>query len=142
MISIRVALADDVNFVCEIINLLEHNKLDEELIKQKFLNCLKSQNQYYFIAEVNLNPVAFAALNIQSPLHNTNSIAEIQELVVLDNYRNTGVGSSLIDFLTNIAKECGCETIELASNANRIDAHRFYLRNNFVQTHYKFSKLI
>jgi GNAT superfamily N-acetyltransferase len=46
-----------------------------------------------------------------------------------------GIGRQMIDFCIDEAKARGIKSVQLMSNAMRIDAHRFYQRLGFVSSH-------
>ncbi|WP_068082582.1 GNAT family N-acetyltransferase [Polycladidibacter stylochi] len=53
-------------------------------------------------------------------------------------YRGMGYGHILLQYLKEKAKEKGCCLIQLTSNSERKDAHRFYQREGFVPSHVGF----
>ncbi len=58
-------------------------------------------------------------------------IGEIQELVVMPQARGLNVGSKLLAWAEEEARQAGAEMTELSTNVKRHDAHRFYLRLQF-----------
>ena len=56
----------------------------------------------------------------------------VDDLVVDADARSGGVGSVLLDHLVGRARSLGCHTLELDSGHQRVDAHRFYLREGFT----------
>lgn len=57
--------------------------------------------------------------------------AEIMELFVAAEARNTGAGSQCIKFLEDFARDEGCTAIDLTCQAGNESALRFYGRNGF-----------
>jgi predicted N-acetyltransferase YhbS len=55
-------------------------------------------------------------------------LKNILALGVLEEYRGSGVGRSLVDAFERWAKEDGCAGVRLVSGFDRAGAHRFYLR--------------
>jgi GNAT superfamily N-acetyltransferase len=51
----------------------------------------------------------------------------VDDLVTRESDRSHGYDSQLFDWLIEQAREHGCEHLELDSNVQRFDAHRFYL---------------
>jgi GNAT superfamily N-acetyltransferase len=49
--------------------------------------------------------------------------------------RNSGLGSQMMRWAIERCRERGCGLVQLTSNKARNDAHRFYLRLGFSQTH-------
>jgi len=97
-------------------------------------------SNHCLVEEIDGKIVGLGVLSIIYPLHHCAKIGEVMELVVDENSRGKGTGKRLLDMLTTIAKEQGCKGIELSSNQKRKDAHRFYEREGFVNTHYKLTK--
>ena len=77
---------------------------------------------------------------IHYPLHFSCKTMEIVNLIVDENCRNLGIGKELLTALEQVAIVNGCVRIEVASNRQREDAHRFYEREGFVCNHYKLTK--
>ena len=70
--------------------------------------------------------------------------AEVVGLVVAQEHRSSGVGAALLTGAEEWAREQEMEAIRVRSNVVRERAHRFYLRQGFVQikTQTVFSKLL
>lgn len=64
----------------------------------------------------------------------------IPDLVVLEKYRNHGVGQKLIDSCITIAKESNCHRIRLESGNQRKESHQFYKHLGFEQSAFSFTK--
>ncbi|MCR5187112.1 MAG: GNAT family N-acetyltransferase, partial [Clostridia bacterium] len=58
--------------------------------------------------------------------------------VINKNLQGKGYGTTLLNYGVQIAKSQKCDVIELTSNFSREDAHRFYERNGFKKSSYKF----
>jgi GNAT superfamily N-acetyltransferase len=56
----------------------------------------------------------------------------------LASLRNRGLGAQLIDWIVAEARRRGCARVELTSNAQRVDARRFYERLGFTGSHVGF----
>ncbi len=64
--------------------------------------------------------------------------AIIENVVVDDAARGKRHGEALIEAAVEEARQAGCYKVSLTSNKRRSDAHRFYERLGFVQTHEAF----
>lgn len=84
----------------------------------------------------------YVHVRIAPQLHHAAPIAEVQELVIGDRWRGQGLGSELIVFALAFCKECGALQVELTSNFTRAGAHRFYEREGFRKTSYKYVKAL
>jgi len=57
--------------------------------------------------------------------------AYIAELFVTDEHRRRGLGAELLEAMIGLARELGCEWIELGTDEQDTDAHRLYERFGF-----------
>jgi GNAT superfamily N-acetyltransferase len=64
--------------------------------------------------------------------------AQIEGVRIGGAARGTGLGSMLIEWCVERARERGCAMVQLTSDASRTDAHRFYERLGFRPTHVGF----
>ncbi|MFI1095375.1 GNAT family N-acetyltransferase [Streptomyces sp. NPDC020917] len=64
--------------------------------------------------------------------------AQIEAVRIGSAARGTGLGSTLIQWCVDRARERGCALVQLTSDATRADAHRFYERLGFRPTHVGF----
>jgi len=62
----------------------------------------------------------------------SDSLINILAFVVKEKYRSIGIGSRLLSYLEDWAKENGYCGIRLVSRFERIDAHRFYLNHGYI----------
>ncbi|MCZ4562695.1 GNAT family N-acetyltransferase [Rhodococcus sp. IEGM 1401] len=61
--------------------------------------------------------------------------AQIEAVRVDAQWRSRGLGGALIRWAIDEAKRWGCALVQLTSDASRTDAHRFYTRLGFVDSH-------
>jgi PhnO protein len=97
---------------------------------------------HYHLAELDGHVVGMIGLHLQFHLHHANWIGEIQELVVLPQARGLKVGSQLLAWAEAQARHAGAEMTELSTSVKRVDAHRFYLREGYAQSHFRFTKAL
>lgn len=67
--------------------------------------------------------------------HRGGRCAEIESMHVAEDQRGRGIGSRLLEHAVRRADELGCYRVQLTSNLDRSDAHRFYERHHFVPSH-------
>ena len=67
-------------------------------------------------------------------------VAEIENVHVRSDRRSHGIGEQLIATCENLARSMNCHRVQLASNVERVDAHRFYDRLGYVASHKGFKK--
>ena len=68
--------------------------------------------------------------------------AELESMHVHPDHRSHGVGSVLLEAVVARAEELDCYRVQLTSNADRSDAHRFYERHGFAASHRGFKRRI
>jgi GNAT superfamily N-acetyltransferase len=57
-------------------------------------------------------------------------------------HRARGIGAVLLAAAVERARAAGCFRVQLTSNKARVDAHRFYLRHGFEESHEGFKLLL
>jgi GNAT superfamily N-acetyltransferase len=62
----------------------------------------------------------------------------VDDLVTAEQWRSHGYGRLLNKYLTDLAQNEGCSSVQLDSATHRRDAHRFYFRERFVITAFHF----
>ena len=139
-INVRPANKTDFNAIYLFVNELENAVFEIDAQKRAFELNIKNKDFIYLIAELNNEPIGYISCHAQYLLHHSGQkIAEIQEMYVNPKNRKMGVGKKLIEELKRIAKQKGIAQLEVTSNKNRVDTHRFYKREQFINTHEKFT---
>lgn len=136
--SIRKAVAGDSDFVRDMIGQLSH-AVSADKFEEIFLKNLASADVFYFIAESEGKSVGFLSLHVQSLLHHSGKVAEVQELCIDEYHRSKAFGKKLLEHAVQLARNMNCELIELSTNKKRIRAQGFYEREGWVQSHFKYT---
>ena len=63
---------------------------------------------------------------------------QIEAVRVAGDERGSGLGTALLQWAVDQARERGCALVQLTSDVSRADAHRFYERFGFVASHVGF----
>ncbi|MDX6380599.1 MAG: hypothetical protein QOI57_1623 [Rubrobacteraceae bacterium] len=63
----------------------------------------------------------------------------VDDLVSVEDTRSEGHGKRMLDWLADVAREEGCESLQLDSGVQRHRAHRFYFREGMKISSYHFS---
>jgi GNAT superfamily N-acetyltransferase len=61
--------------------------------------------------------------------------ATVESVRVDEKYRGRGIGRALMQWAVERAKRENCISLQLTSNAERLDTHRFYQRLGFTASH-------
>jgi GNAT superfamily N-acetyltransferase len=64
----------------------------------------------------------------------------VDDLVTMSDARSTGVGRMLLGALARRAQAAGCAALDLDSNVQRADAHRFYMREGLTISSFHFAR--
>lgn len=59
----------------------------------------------------------------------------LENVHIRTDQRGSGLGSQMVQWAIQRCREAGCGVVQLTSNKVRIDAHRFYTRLGFAQSH-------
>ena len=134
-IKIRTAKQSDTD---EILNLLYQlgrpkPKSTKSVFQKRILQYLKDKDKKIFLATLDSETVGLVSAILVPRLNQTKPELYIPELVVLESYRNMGIGKSLIDFCIKMAQKKNCFRIRLESGNKRVAAHKFYRALGFDQ---------
>ena len=64
----------------------------------------------------------------------------VDDLVTAGTWRSHGYGRLLNKYLVELARNEGCASVQLDSNTQRRNAHRFYFREGYVITSFHFGR--
>lgn len=138
----RRATIQDTDAVYALICELEQVQFDRQTFRAGFAANLQDSNRRYQLALLDGQVVGMISLQMQFHLHHANWIGEIQELVIMPQARGLKIGSQLLAWAEGEARLAGAEMTELSTNVRRHDAHRFYLREGYRQSHFRFTKTL
>lgn len=143
-IIIRAAVAGDVAAIVDLL-------ADDELGRQRespedlrpyqaaFAEIDGDPQHVLVVAEQDGAVIGTAQLTYLPGLsHRGATRAQIEAVRIGSAARGTGLGSTLIQWCVERARERGCAMVQLTSDASRTDAHRFYERLGFRPSHVGF----
>ena len=61
--------------------------------------------------------------------------ATVENVRVAADKRGSGIGTKLMNYAIDLARDKGCSIVQLTSDKSRKDAHRFYRRLGFESAH-------
>ena len=61
--------------------------------------------------------------------------AQVESVRVMVNYRGQGIGTDMMNWTLERARQRGCHMMQLTSHESRTDAHRFYEKLGFTKSH-------
>lgn len=119
---------------------LAEKKFPVQEFSQIFLHTISNPDNCYFAAFLSEKIIGYISIHTQLLLHHCGRVAEIQELYIKEEYRRTGAGKLLLEAIEKVCAEKKCVAVEVTSNKARTWAQAFYLKNNYQESHYKFTK--
>ncbi|ATW26643.1 GNAT family N-acetyltransferase [Candidatus Formimonas warabiya] len=132
---IREAREADIPKILELYQALDG---EEELRPAQALEIWHKTLQWpyhkIFVAEEEAALIGTCQLAIFENLsHHGARVALAESMVVHPEWRNRGVGTEIMKFIMERAREEKCYKLMLSSNQKRVDAHRFYGKLGFQQ---------
>nr|WP_236795330.1 GNAT family N-acetyltransferase [Amycolatopsis sp. GM8] len=116
---------------------------DLESYHQAFEAIDADPNQFLAIAEDDGEIVGTLQLTFIPGLSRQGATRALVEGVrVRADRRGGGLGAQLMRWAVDEARERGCALIQLTTDVSRVDAHRFYHRLGFEQSHLGFKLLL
>lgn len=93
-------------------------------------------NQELLVAEFDAEPVGTLQLTyIPGLMRRGQWRGLIKSVHIAPAHRNQGLGGDVIRWALERCRARGCGMVQLTSNKQRLDAHRFYVRLGFEQSH-------
>lgn len=132
---VREASGDDAADVAALVHELGY-PLDEAAAVQR----ITLGTERVLVAEHDGELLGLATVATASILIYPHPVARLTALVVRASARRQGVGRRLVEETVELARQLGCEGLELTSGLRpeRDDAHRFYEALGFARTSYRY----
>jgi len=137
--SIRNALLKDAPAITALLDTLEYPG-SEIFIKDKMEQMFHNPYVYILVYEDGGKVLAFIVLEFLIQLGLKGDIARIGYFAVDEQARGNGIGGIIETYCTQLAKEKGCDRIEVHCHERRKDAHRFYQRQGYTESPKYFMK--
>ncbi len=112
---------------------------DEASAKERLNKLIVSPVGRVLTAKRNLQLVGFCTIYLDIESVRFGQRAWVEDLAVHPDYRSQGIGKLLLDSAKEWAKSMGATHLTLESSVKRIDAHRFYERENPSNTSRSFN---
>ena len=110
------------------------------IVSEKYLEAFrkiqKDPNQELTVAETNGDIVATFQLTFIQYLNFEGTLrAQIEAVRTRSDYRGQGIGTQVLTYAINRAKEKGCSLVQLTSDKRRTEALKFYEKLGFKASH-------
>ena len=138
---IRNATVEDSDCLVELLAQLGYADT-QRFLKMRIGELLENPDAMLFCYEYEGSVVALLSLHVIPQIALLGSFLRISYFVVNEAMRSHHIGSEFEAFATQIAKERGCDRIEVHCHERRTDAHRFYTRQGYSESPKYFIKQI
>lgn len=101
-------------------------------LRNRLLLLAKSSSDPILLAVDETGILGLIALHVTPMLFSPPSIARITTLVICEQARGKSIGRILVEAGTRLAKEAGCEVMELTTALHRTNAQAFYKTIGFT----------
>jgi len=102
-------------------------------IERRIAQLLSHPDESLLVAVSDDEVIGVISLHFVPQLALSGDICRISYLCVSEQARGQGVGAMLEERAVTIARQRGCDRIELHCHERRTDAHRFYYRQRYVE---------
>lgn len=145
-ITIRKALTKDVAAIVKLLQDDILGKTREQFgptISQNYYDAFsiidKDPGQILAIAEIDGKVIATLQIIFITNISFHGAVRALIEGVHVDkDLRGKGIGQYIMEWAINEARKRNCHFVQLTSNKQRVDAHRFYERLGFTPSHIGF----
>lgn len=125
-VSIRPITPQDAPVISALMRGLGFDHSADEITRRLNLAPDRTTDPAFLAEGVSNEPVGLLAVHIAPLLFYPQPVARITTIVVAEAARRRGIGRTLVEFALNLAKQAGCDMLELTSGLSRADAHAFY----------------
>jgi GNAT superfamily N-acetyltransferase len=141
VIEIRPADVSDAADVQRLLAQLGY-EMPTEVVRARLAELAQSRNDPVLLALERGRELGLIALHWASMLHIAKPVAQITALVVCDEARRRGIGRTLVDRGAELARQAGCQVLELTTALRRTDAQAFYVALGFKASSVKFRRAL
>jgi N-acetylglutamate synthase-like GNAT family acetyltransferase len=139
--GIRKASADDWKEISELLEQLGY-PVSETLIKAKIDQFMSLPDEEFLVYEEKGKVVGVVSMHFIPQIVCEGDFARISYLAVDQEFRSRGIGRAIEEHCVEIARRRKCDRIELHCHSRRIDAHRFYARQGYIESPKYFFKTV
>jgi GNAT superfamily N-acetyltransferase len=107
---------------------------DERRYDEIFAQVVRHPEAAVFVATLGVRLIGYLALSHRPQIRLGGTVAVIDELVVEDNHRGSGVGTALLEAALTQARGLGCRRVEVHTSRDRESyRRRFYVGHGFQE---------
>lgn len=141
VVEIREAKLEDAQALQPLLDQLGYVQ-SIHFISQKIKAFMHDPHQYIFVAQIEHEVAGFLSLSIIPQIATEGDFARVAYLCVHEQFRGQKIGQTLLAFAEEIARQRGCDRMELHSSDHRKQAHQFYLAQGYEDAPKYFRKFL
>ena len=136
---IRFATKNDIFALSELLSELFSQELEftvnKKLQEKGLLTILENENIGNILI-VSINEKIVAMVNILYTISTAlgTKVAILEDMIVSKNFQNQNIGSELLKYAIEVAKNKGCKRITLLTDNDKCHAHKFYKKSGFQKS--------
>ena len=136
--TIRPATSSDLNAILDLVvdqlDYPDENSLTVNSAMPILVEIQRDPHHHLFVAEENDTIMGtFMLIIVQQLAHGGSRSAIIEDVAVQSAAQGRGVGTRMMSYAVDFAREQGCSKIVLSSGKTRDRAHEFYEKNGYRQ---------
>ncbi|MDV7412720.1 GNAT family N-acetyltransferase [Acinetobacter baumannii] len=139
--NIRLAQWEDTETICYLLKQMGYSQ-PLKVVQEQFQILSKDPNAITLVAADDLKVYGVLSLYFIPQIALQGDFAKICYLCVDEKMRSKAVGHLLVQEAERLAKQRGCDRMELHSGIQRPLAHQFYLREGYVEAPKYFRKVL
>ncbi|QNW97151.1 GNAT family N-acetyltransferase [Acinetobacter seifertii] len=139
--NIRLAQSQDTEAICHLLEQMGYSQ-PLGLVQEQFQKLSEDPNAITLVAADDSHVYGVLSLYFIPQIALKGDFAKICYLCVDQNIRRKGVGHLLMQQAERLAKQRGCDRMELHSGILRPLAHQFYLKEGYVEAPKYFRKAL
>ncbi len=136
---IRFATKNDIFALSELLSELFSQELEftvnKKLQEKGLLTILENENIGNILI-VSINEKIVAMVNILYTISTAlgTKVAILEDMIVSKNFQNQNIGSELLKYAIEVAKNKGCKRITLLTDNDNSHSHKFYKKSGFQKS--------
>lgn len=131
--KIRLAEANDSFALSALLAELGYENT-EEFIERRLAQLIDDQTEELLVAVYGNTVLGFLSLHFIPQLALAGDFARVSYFCVAEGERSKGAGQKLLQHAEQVAKQRGCDRMEVHCNAHRIKANAFYAREGYSES--------
>ncbi|MGC8423454.1 GNAT family N-acetyltransferase [Mixta calida] len=131
--NIRPAQPEDRFALISLLNELGYGNTDS-FMDRRLCQLTDHPDEVLLVAEDRQTVLGFLSLHFIPQLALEGDFARISYFCIAEGERSKGLGQHLLQYAEQLARERGCDRLEVHCHEKRIKANQFYARENYIES--------